>query len=122
MPGVIGRLAAGLALLSAPAGLLAAATRADDAPYVGAWALVLDSRGVEQASPDAPMLVAEDHYDQHETHCAFTSVEARNGAFEISAECTVAGDTQTQQFTLSVAGDTLTFADETGARDFLRCE
>ena len=40
----------------------------------------------------------------------------------MSADCTVAGNAQTANFTLTVSGDTLTFTDETGARDFLRCK
>jgi hypothetical protein len=105
--------------------LLLAATlpagAADDAPYVGVWALEVRNCGVEQASPDAPMLVAKDRYDQHETHCSFKSVAANDADYKVSAECTVEGDTQTADFMLTVSGDTLTFTDETSARDFLRC-
>jgi hypothetical protein len=106
--------------------LLLAATRpagaADDAPYVGVWSLELRNCGAGQGSEDAPMLVAKDRYDQHETHCTFKSVEANDADYKTSADCTVEGDTQTADITLTVSGDTLTFTDETSARDFLRCQ
>ncbi len=98
------------------------ALAADDAPYVGTWALEMRNCGADQASQDAPMLIAKDRYDQHETHCTFKSVEAKDGDFKIAADCSVEGDAQSHDFTLTVSGDTLTFADEAGARDFLRCK
>ena len=50
-----------------------------------------------------------------------TPIEARDGDFKIFADCTVEGNAQAADFTLRVSGDTLTFTDETGPRDFLRC-
>jgi len=95
---------------------------ADDTPYVGVWSLEVRNCGAEESSPDAPMLIAEDRYDQYQTHCEFKSVEAKGGAFKISADCSIGDAKMTQEFTLAVSGDTLTFTEETGARDFLRCE
>jgi len=94
----------------------------DKAPYVGIWALELRHCGAEESSPDGPMLVAEDHYDRYQTHCEFKSVEAKEGDFKITADCTVQDNTQSTDFMLTVSGETLTFTDTTGARDFLRCE
>jgi hypothetical protein len=96
--------------------------RAEDAPYVGTWALEPTQCGAEQASAEAPLVIAKDRYDQHETHCTFKSVEEKAGDFKISADCTVEGSAQPQDILLTVSGDTLTFADAAGARDFLRCK
>jgi len=94
----------------------------DDTPYVGVWSLELRNCGAEESSPDAPMLIAEDRYDQYQTHCEFNSVEAKGGGFKISADCTIGDAKMTQEFTLTVSGDALTFTEETGARDYLRCK
>jgi hypothetical protein len=50
-----------------------------------------------------------------------TPIEARDGDFKNFADCTVEGNAQAADFALRVSGDTLTFTDETGPRDFLRC-
>jgi len=94
----------------------------NDTPYVGIWSLEVRNCSAEESSPDGPMLIAEDRYDQYQTHCEFKSVEPKEGDFNVSADCTVAGNAQTATFTLTVSGDTLTFTDDTGARDFLRCK
>jgi hypothetical protein len=96
--------------------------RAEDAPYAGTWALEVGSCGAGQESQDAPLVIAKDRYDQHETHCTFKSVEEKDGDFKISADCTVEGSAQAHNLTLTVSGDTLTFGDEAGARDYLRCK
>jgi hypothetical protein len=95
---------------------------AEETPYVGVWVLELRNCGAAQSDPAAPMLVAEDHYDQYQTHCAFKSVEPKDGDFKIAAECTVADKTNNAEFALTVSGDTLTFTDTDGARDLLRCK
>ncbi len=94
----------------------------DAAPYVGVWVLELRNCGEAQSSPNAPMLIAEGYYDQRDTHCTFRSVVRKGGDFRISADCSVAGSKKAAEFTLTVSGDTLTFTDESGARDFLRCK
>jgi hypothetical protein len=106
---------AALALASEP-------LRADDAPYVGTWALNVANCKVAQDSQDAPLVIAKDRYDQHEVHCAFKSVTEKDGDYRIAGDCTVEGNPQAYDFTLTVSGDTLTFTDEAGARDFLRCK
>jgi hypothetical protein len=64
----------------------------------------------------------KDRYDQHEVHCTFKSVDAKESDYKIAGDCTVEGNAQSYDFTLTVSGDTLTFTDEAGARDFLRCK
>ena len=39
----------------------------------------------------------------------------------MAAECSVEGDTQTQDFTLSVSGCKLTWTDATGTKNMIRC-
>ncbi len=101
---------------------LALPARADDAPYVGTWALDIANCKTPQDSQDAPLVIAKDRYDQHEVHCTFKSVDAKESDYKVAGDCTVEGNAQSYDFTLTVSGDTLTFTDEAGARDFLRCK
>ena len=55
-------------------------------------------------------------------HCTFKSVTEKVGDYKVTGDCTVEGNAQSCDFTLTVSGDTLTFTDEAGARDFLRCK
>jgi hypothetical protein len=91
-------------------------------PYVGTWALDIANCQTPQDSQDAPLVIAKDRYDQHEVHCTFRSVDAKESDYKIAGDCTVEGNAQSYDFTLTVSGDTLTFTDEAGARDFLRCK
>ena len=127
MPTPVARWSSHLALLA----LLIAATalalaalpvRADDAPYVGTWALDVATCKTPQESQDAPLVIAKDRYDQHEVHCTFKSVTPNDSDYRIAGDCVVEGNAQSYDFTLTVSGDTLTFTDEAGARDFLRCK
>jgi hypothetical protein len=113
----------GLMACSVLAGLASIApARAADAPYVGTWSLEPRNCGTGQEREEAPLVIAKDRYDQHESHCTFKSVEEKDGDFRIAADCTVEGGQVAHNFTLTVSGDTLTVADEAGARDFLRCK
>jgi hypothetical protein len=111
-----------LAVLFAALVLAALPLRADDAPYVGTWALDIANCKILQDSQDAPLVIAKDRYDQHEVHCTFKSVTPKEGDYKVAGDCTVEGNPQSYDFTLTVSGDTLTFTDEAGARDFLRCK
>jgi hypothetical protein len=108
--------------LIAAATALALPARADDAPYVGTWALDIANCKTPQDSQDAPLVIAKDRYDQHEVHCTFKSVDAKESDYRVAGDCIVEGNAQSYDFTLTVSGDTLTFTDEAGARDFLRCK
>lgn len=114
-----------LALLAA--GLFAAGSAptpaaAEDAAYVGVWGAELRYCGAPPADPNSPMEMSNDGYDQHLTHCDFKSVEQQGGSFNISAECSIEdGTVKVSQITLDVSGNTLSFTDETGARDYQRC-
>ena len=103
-----------LALASAPA-------RAETPSYVGTWASDIAQCKVEQDRPEAPLVMQEKRYDQHETHCTFKSISGENGEWDVKAGCKVEGSDEPYDFTLTVSGDTLTVTDETGARDLLRC-
>ncbi len=89
--------------------------------YVGIWAIEQTYCGEPPASEKSPMAIAKHGYDQFETHCAFTSVEADGQTYAIVAECTVRDDVKTRSFEFTVAGDTLTFTDESGAQELVRC-
>jgi hypothetical protein len=116
------RVSGRLAFIVVAALTAIAPARAGDAPYVGTWALELGNCGAGQESQEAPLVIAKDRYDQHEAHCTFKSVAEKGGDFKISADCTVEGNAQAHDFTLTVSGDTLTFTDEAGSHDFLRCK
>jgi len=90
--------------------------------FVGKWALDPANCGVAQESENAPLIIAKDRYDQHESHCAFKSVEGGNGEWKIASECAVEGSPMPYDFSLTLSGDTLTVTDSGGPRDFLRCK
>lgn len=95
---------------------------AADPSYIGTWATDLAQCKVGQERQEAPLVLSKDGYDQHETHCKFKSVDGADGEFKVTSDCTVEGNAQPYDFTLTVSGDTLTVTDETGSRDLLRCK
>jgi len=101
--------------------LLAVPARADDPGYVGTWAADLAQCKTPQDLQEAPIVIAKDRYDQHETHCPFTAIEGTGPDWKIKADCTVEGDSQALDFGFTVSGDTLTIADGAGVRDLLKC-
>lgn len=110
-------------LCAAMAALLATTSaRADDPAYVGTWASDLAQCKVGQDRAEAPLVLSKDGYDQHETHCRFTSVDGADGEWKVKSDCTVEGAAQPYDFTLTVSGDTLTVTDEAGSRDLLLCK
>jgi len=102
--------------------LLATASQAEGPPFVGTWSLDPTDCSAGQESQNAPLVITKERYDQHESHCAFKSVENKNGDWKIASDCTVEGSALPYDFTLTVSGDTLTFTDTGGPRDFLRCK
>ena len=77
--------------------------RAEDAPYVGTWALDIATCKTPQDSQDAPLVIAKDRYDQHEVHCSFKSVTPKDSDYKISGNCMVEGNPQAYDFTLTVS-------------------
>jgi len=100
---------------------LAVPASADDPTYIGTWAGDLEQCKTPQEQPGAPMVIAKDRYDQHETHCEFKSVEGAAPDWKIAAECTVEGNAQPMEFAFTVSGDTLSIKDDTGTQDLLKC-
>ena len=115
-------LARGLSVLMAGALLPSAPASAADPAYVGTWASDLAQCKVGQERQEAPLVLSKDGYDQHETHCKFTSVDGADNEWTVKSACTVEGTEQPYDFTLTVSGDTLTVTDEMGARDLLLCK
>lgn len=101
--------------------LFATSAVAAEPTFVGTWASDLAQCKVSQDRPEAPLILTKDRYDQHEAHCSFKSVEAVDGQYKISSDCTVEGASQPYDFTLTVSGDTLTVSDDSGSRDLLMC-
>ncbi|MDQ8700519.1 hypothetical protein [Hyphomicrobium sp. LHD-15] len=111
----------GLATLAA-ALLASASAHAADPAYVGTWASDLGQCKVAQERQEAPLVLSKDGYDQHETHCKFKSVDGADGEWKVKSDCTVEGNAEPYDFTLTVSGDTLTVTDEAGSRDLLACK
>jgi hypothetical protein len=112
------RAAAVVVLAVAGAGTALAA----DPPFVGTWSLDPVNCSAGQETQNAPLVIAKDRYDQHESHCTFKSIEQKDSDWIVKSDCTVDGSATPYDFTLTVSGDTLTFTDEGGPRDFLRCK
>ncbi|WP_439541866.1 hypothetical protein [Hyphomicrobium sp.] len=101
---------------------LASPACAAEPPYVGTWASDLAQCKVEQDRQEAPLVMTEKGYDQHETHCRFKSADEADNQWKVKADCTVEGSDTPYDFTLTVSGDTLTMGDEHGSNDLLRCK
>ncbi len=95
--------------------------RAADAEFIGTWGDDAAHCAIPQDQEGAPYLFGPGGYDQHEAHCTFKKISPKDGAWTIAAECSVEGDTQPQDFTLSVSGGKLTWTDATGTSSMIRC-
>ena len=112
------RVAAIAALVAIPA---LAQSPAQSPAYVGTWASQAAQCRLGQEEENAPMLMRRDGYDQHETHCKFTSVAPKGAAWSVRGRCMVEGDNVNINVTLSVTGDRLTIRDEGGPSVYQRC-
>ena len=81
--------------------------RAQSSAFAGTWAEKPAQCRLGQEAEGAPMVIRRDGYDEHETHCRFTSVRQRGAAWAIAAQCVVDGDNQRINMTLTPAGDRL---------------
>ena len=103
-----------------------AVATAESLAYVGTWGADPAQCALAQDAEGAPYVFGPNRYDQHEAHCAFKSISKpptpQTNSWVVAAECLVEGDMQTQDFTLIVEGDTLTWADSSGALDLMRCK
>lgn len=94
---------------------------AADVPFAGTWASDKAQCANDQSKDEAPLILTDKTYDQHEAHCTFSSVAAKGEAWDVKARCSVEGDSQDGTFEFSVDGDTLVIADEGGRRVLTRC-
>ena len=102
--------------------LVLGATPASAQAYVGTWAASPAQCQIDQSRQNAPLIIRPRRYDQHETHCVFTSWRKSGAAtWRMRARCTVEGSRQTHTFSLAVEGRTLTLRDRYGARKLIRC-
>ena len=83
--------------------------RAADPAYVGTWGTNAAQCKVPQDQEGAPMIITAKGYDQHEAHCAFSSVKKKGQRWKIAAKCSVEGDSQKNILLLGVTGDVLLF-------------
>jgi len=106
---------------AAIAALVATPALAQSPAYVGTWASKPAQCRVGQEEESAPMIMRRDGYDQHETHCRFTSVSPKGAAWAVRGRCMVEGDNVNINVTLSVTGDRLTIRDTGGPSTYQRC-
>jgi hypothetical protein len=116
----LARKTASVAMLAAAATIPEGAL-AQTPAYVGTWGSQPAQCRLGQDQQDAPMIIKRDGYDQHETHCKFSSIRAKGPAWTVNAKCTVEGDTQNPTLVLRVSGNRLTIQDEAGTRTLQRC-
>jgi hypothetical protein len=110
-----------LAMACAVAGAVAPAAAKTPA-YVGTWAAETSACRKGQEDRNAPLIMKRTGYDQHETHCKFSSVRALGAGWQVKAKCQVEGDTQDSDLTLKVKGKELTMRDDAGTRTLQRCK
>ena len=114
------RVASAFGLLGAAVASTALAEPAP--PFVGKWAAQPAQCRLGQDSPEAPMIVRRNGYDQHEAHCTFKSVRPQPPAWAIKAECTVEGNKEDYDFVFQVANNRLTIRQQDVAPQTLqRC-
>jgi len=94
---------------------------ASEPAYVGTWARDIAQCAVPQEQEGAPMVFSNKGYDQHEAHCMFKSVTGKGSEWKISAVCSVQGDTQDLNFSLSLDGENIKIIDERGPQVLVRC-
>lgn len=97
------------------------ATVAAEPAYVGTWGVDAAQCRKPQDVQGAPMIVRRDGYDQHEAHCAFTSVKNAGSGWSVVAACSVEGDKQRHTFKLAVAGGRLVMDEGGSVSRFIRC-
>ncbi len=108
--------------LIAASAVVLAPTAVSAQAYVGTWAASPTQCGIDQSRRNAPLIIKRGRYDQHETHCVFTSLrKSGEASWRMRARCTVEGSRQTHTFTLAVDGPGLTLRDRTGVRKLVRC-
>lgn len=101
--------------------LVTGGARAETPSYVGTWASDLAQCKVPQDRPEAPLVLEENRFDQHETRCTFASADGADDEWKVKANCEIEGNREPYDFMLTVSGNTLTITDEAGTRDLLRC-
>ncbi|MCH9806619.1 MAG: hypothetical protein K0U74_02705 [Alphaproteobacteria bacterium] len=109
-------------ILLATAMLASTPLKAAEPAFVGTWGKDAQQCSISQELQGAPMVITADGYDQHEAHCKFADLRGVGPSWTMKALCSVEGDQQIEQLTLTAKGDTLDFIDEYGTRTLIRCE
>lgn len=102
--------------------LVASAAQAQTPAYIGIWASEPAQCTVGQEEENAPLIMKVRGYDQHETHCKFTSISKNGTRWAAKASCDVEGDHQNLNLTLTVAGNRLTIHDKRGDSTYRLCQ
>ena len=89
--------------------------------YVGTWAVAKAQCKNGQENQSAPMILRADGYDQHETHCTFTSRKPAGSSWKIVAACTVEGNAQRDTLLLTPNGQSLVVTRGHVSRKMVRC-
>lgn len=90
--------------------------------FAGTWGTDLEQCKRPQDEAEAPMVLTDKGYDQHEAHCTFSKVTPTGaGTWKVEAACTVEGNEQTDSMDLALTGDTLTINPGPNAHKLIRC-
>ena len=90
--------------------------------FAGTWGVDQAQCKIPQEMAEAPMILTERGFDQHEAHCTFRNVTSTGpGAWKVESACVVEGNEQTDTMDLAVNGDTLTLDPGPNARTLVRC-
>ena len=90
--------------------------------FAGTWGVDQAQCKIPQEMAEAPIVLTEKGYDQHEAHCTFSKVTSTGpGAWKAEGACTVEGNEQTTTMELVMKGDTLTIDPGPNAKPLVRC-
>lgn len=90
--------------------------------FAGTWGVDQEQCKIPQELAEAPIVLTEKGYDQHEAHCTFSKVTSTGpGTWKVDAACTVEGNPQTETMEFALKGDTLTINPGPDSKPLVRC-
>ena len=90
--------------------------------FAGTWGVDQAQCKIPQDLAEAPIILTDKGYDQHEAHCTFTKVTSTGaGSWKVEEACSVEGNEQSDTMELAMKGDTLTINPGPNAKPLVRC-
>lgn len=102
---------------------LALAAPAQAGPFDGRWSSASGACGKDQAEENAPVLIRNGRYDQHEAHCRWGALTpAGVGAWTAKGTCSVEGSPSKGAFRFALSGTELSMRGPDGVTTrYRRC-